>query len=156
MSAPPIRRKGCQAKECHRMFMIYSFACRYPHSILFSTHMSVLLPSFRPGSKMFEAQDRQPNRRTIFHSVRLNGDAYSFQPVHHIFRPRHSTSFPVPIFMVRTGFRIDPVDSCGGWKSLNSVLLNSQEVQTTGLAARSKAGRWRHVTQCFYSPLLRS
>jgi hypothetical protein len=44
------------------------------------------------------------------------------------------------LFMVRTGLRIDPVDGCGGWKSLNSVLLNPQEVQTTGLAARSKAG----------------
>ena len=44
------------------------------------------------------------------------------------------------LFMVRTGLRIDPVDGCGGWKSLNSVLLNLQEVQRIGLAARSKAG----------------
>ena len=44
------------------------------------------------------------------------------------------------LFMVRTGLRIDLVDGWGGWKSLNSVLLNPQEVQTTGLAARSKAG----------------
>jgi hypothetical protein len=44
------------------------------------------------------------------------------------------------LFMACTGLAIDPVDGCGGWKSLNFVLLNHQEVQTTGPAARSQAG----------------
>jgi len=63
MSAPPIRRKGWQAKECHRMFMIYLFACRYPHSILFFTHMSVLLPSFRPEIEDVRGS-RSPTKQT--------------------------------------------------------------------------------------------
>lgn len=42
--------------------------------------------------------------------------------------------------MVCTELRIDPVDSRGGRKSLNSVMLNPQEVQGTRIAARFKAG----------------
>lgn len=107
----------------------------HAHDLLTFMSLSPIICSFSPTCpcwcrvsdlrlKTFEASDHQPNRRTLFHSMILNDDAYSSQLIHHAsFGPSPWTDL---FFWACTGQVIDGFDKCGRRKSLISVMLNPQ------------------------------